>query len=60
MDLIGTHEVGTIFEGLTLNRINSIISMTIEELEDLSFTLPEESKPLTLEKNEIYPMKALE
>ena len=56
MDLIGTHEVATIFEGVKLTRINSIISMTIKELEDLSFTLPGESKPLALEENKIYQM----
>ena len=54
MDLFGNYEVATIFEGLNLTRIDSIISITIKELEDLSFTLLGESKPLTLENNEIY------
>ena len=34
--------------------------MTIKELEVLSFTPLGESKPLTLEENEIYQIKALE
>ena len=60
IDLISTHEVATIFEGLNLNKIDCIISVTIKKLEDLSFILPGESKPLALEENKIYQIKALE
>ena len=59
MDLIRNYEVATIFEGLKLTRVDSIICMTIKELEDLSFTPLGESKPLTLEENKIYQIKAL-
>ena len=46
--IIRITKVVTIFEGLNLTNIDSILSMPTEELENITFTLLGENTPLTL------------